>query len=203
MYQIDVAPKLKINVGGRYDDFRRDRFRIFTADPNTVTGVQQRNQTAYTYRAGLVFAPVGEHQFYASSSSSFTPVFDVPSDGSELKPRRGRGYEVGHRWQGFDRRLQTSVAVYHLRQNNLTFAQNLLSVIQAGKQTAKGVDIDVNADLGYRTRLLVNYGYTNPKFDEFFSADDDEDFSGNLPRFAQKHVFNIMWDRCSPIIPTR
>ena len=68
--QIDIGRKVKINVGGRFDDFDRDRYRMFTADPDTRTGIQTRHQTAYTYRAGIVFAPVADHQLYFSSNSS-------------------------------------------------------------------------------------------------------------------------------------
>jgi iron complex outermembrane recepter protein len=179
---------VKLNVGGRFDDFDRDRYRIFTAAPNTRTGIQSRNQTAYTYRAGIVLAPVTSQQVYFSTNSSFTPVIDIPADGSELKPRYGRGYELGYRVQGLNDRIQTSIAWYHIEQNNMTFTEGLTSVIQAGKQTSRGIDIDVNAELGARTRLIVNYGYTVPKFDEF--EVDGTDYSGLLPRFTQKHAAN-------------
>jgi len=186
--QIDLGRKVKVNVGGRFDDFDRDRYRIFTDDPATRVGIQARHQNAYTYRAGIVFAPVVNHQLYFSSNSSYSPVLDVPPDGSELKPRHGRGYETGYRWQAWDNRVQTSVAWYHIEQNNLTFTEGLTSVVQAGKQTSKGVDLDVNADLTHRMRLIVNYGYTLPKFNDFIS--DGFDYAGLLPRFAQKHAVN-------------
>ena len=185
--QIDMG-KVKINVGGRFDDFDRDRYRVFTDDPNTHVGLQARHQTAYTYRAGIVYAPVASHQVYLSSNSSYTPVIDIPADGSELKPRHGRGFETGYRWQGWDNRIQTSVAWYHTEQNNLVFTQGLTSVVQAGKQTSKGIDLDVNADLTHRTRLIVNYGYTIPEFNEFVV--DDFNYAGLRPRFAQKHAVN-------------
>ncbi len=189
--QIDVTSKLKINIAGRFDDYNRQRHRTFEIDPNTITGVQTRHQTAYTYRAGIVYAPISNHQLYFNSSTSFTPVIDIPPNGAELKPRTGRGYEAGYRWQGWNGRVQTNLAVYHIEQNNLTFADSLVSVIQAGSQISKGVDLDINADLGHNARLLVNYGYTMPKFKDFIDPDAGEDFSGNLPRFAQRHALNI------------
>ncbi len=117
-------------------------------------------------------------------------MIDIPSDGSELKPKHGRGVEAGYRWQGLNDRIQSSVAAYRIEQNNLTFAESLTSVVQAGKEISKGIDMDINADLGHRTRILVNYGYTTPKFAEFIDPDDEEDHSGNLPRFTQKHAAN-------------
>ncbi len=189
--QIEINKKLKINVGGRFDNYHRDRYRTFTADPDTLTGVQTRNQNVYTYRAGIVYAPVENHQVYFNASSSFTPVTEVPSNGAELKPRYGRGYEIGHRWQGWNGRIRTSLAAYHLEQNNLSFSVTPTSVIQAGEQTSKGIDLDINADLGHRTRMVLNYGYTMPRFVEFFDPDEEADFSGNLPRFIQRHALNV------------
>jgi iron complex outermembrane recepter protein len=68
------------------------------------------------------------------------------------------------------------------------FTEGLTSVVQAGKQTSKGVDVDVNADLSHRMRLIVNYGYTIPKINEFVS--DGVNYAGLLPRFAQKQAVN-------------
>ena len=116
-------------------------------------------------------------------------MIDIPSDGSELKPRYGRGYEVGYRWQGWNDRVQTSIAWYHIEQNNMTFTEGLTSVIQAGKQTSRRESISTSMRTwAHRTRLIVNYGYTVPKFDEFVS--DGVDYGGLLPRFAQKHAVN-------------
>jgi outer membrane receptor protein involved in Fe transport len=91
--QIDVAPKLKVNVGGRFDDYTR---RITGTGGLPFTPVA-RDQRAYTYRAGAVFAPRFDHQLYFSTSSSFTPVNTVPADGSQLDPSTARSYEMGHR----------------------------------------------------------------------------------------------------------
>ena len=146
--QIDLHPKLKVNVAGRFDDFNRERHRIFTDDPGTVVGIQTRNESAYTYRAGAVFVPVPEHQIYFNTSTSFTPVIDVPENGDELKPQHGRGFEVGYRTQALNGRVQADFAWYHITQNNLVFAETLTTVNQAGEQRSQGIDVDVNADLG-------------------------------------------------------
>jgi iron complex outermembrane receptor protein len=189
--QIDLGRKLKVNVGGRFDDFDRHSYRIFTADPHTQTRIQAVHQTAYTYRAGAVYEPISGHQVYANTSSSFTPVQDIPENGQALKPKYGRGYEAGYRWQGWNGRIQTSVAAYHIEQTNLSFTVPGNNVVQAGKQTSKGIDLDINADLSHGTRLLINYGYTIPKFNEFFDTDAGADFSGDLPRFTQKQALNV------------
>ncbi len=73
------------------------------------------DQTAYPYRAGLVYAPRNDQQIYVSTASSFTPVTTIPEDGSQLEPSTARNYEVGHRWQGWNGRVDTSLALYYIR----------------------------------------------------------------------------------------
>jgi len=192
--QIDLTSKLKITVGGRYENFDRERYRIFLlVDPNAQVPIEARHHNAFTYRAGIVFAPVSSHQLYFSSSSSFSVVNGEPLNvaAGGLEPQRGRNYEGGYRWQGWNDRVQTNLAFYYLEQKNPTFAAGLISTAQGGKQTSKGIDLDINADLGHRTRLILNYGYTVPELHEWIDPDSGNDLSGNLPRFAQKQALNV------------
>jgi iron complex outermembrane receptor protein len=179
--QIDVLPQLKINVGGRVDDYKRRVTRIGGL-PFTP---QARDQTAYSYRAGLVYAPRNDQQIYASTSSSFTPVTDIPEDGSQLEPSTARNYEVGHRWQGWNGRVDTSLALYYIVRNNITIRESAISVLQVGEQTSRGLDLDVNTDLGGGTHLLLNYGFTRPRFD------DADELTGLMPRWVPKHTANV------------
>lgn len=184
--QIDILPQLKINVGGRFDDYRRDRYRYYTSDPSNIFGVQERNQTAYTYRAGLVYSPGYDQQFYFGTSSSFTPVRTIPEDGSELDPRTARNYEIGHRWRGLGGRVNTNLALYYLIQNNIGLREGGPVILQVGEQRSRGVELDVNTDLGGRTHLWLNYGFTQPRFEDA----DDLGLTGLLPRYVPKHTAN-------------
>jgi iron complex outermembrane receptor protein len=179
--QIDVLPQLKINVGGRFDDYKRRISRIGGLPFTPVA----RDQSAYSYRAGLVYAPRNDHQLYFSTASSFTPVTTVPADGSQLDPSTARNYEVGHRWQGWNGRVDTSLAGYYTVRNNLNIRQSVTTLIQIGEQTSKGLDLDVNTDLGGQTHLILNYGFARPRFA------DAEDLTGRTPRFVPRHNTNV------------
>ncbi len=179
--QIDLAPQVKINLGYRLDDYRRavDRVGGLPFTP------QRREQTAHSYRAGLVYAPRFDQQVYVATASSFTPVNTVPADGSELEPSTARNYEVGHRWQGWNGRVDTTAAFYHVTRNNVTVQQSVIEFIQIGEQSSKGLEVDVNTDLGREAHLLFNYGLAVPTFE------DAGALSGNTPRFAPRHNVNL------------
>jgi hypothetical protein len=60
--QIDILPQVKVNVGGRFDDYKRNVTRVggFPFRPRS------RDQNAYSYRAGIVYAPRYEVQLTTS-----------------------------------------------------------------------------------------------------------------------------------------
>jgi iron complex outermembrane receptor protein len=179
--QIDVAPMVKVNLGYRLDDYSQkvDRVGAFPFTPRRV------NQTASSYRAGLVVAPRYDQQVYVATSSSFTPVNTVPADGTKLDPSTARIYEVGHRWLGLNGRIDTTAAFYYAVRNNVTVQESVISFIQVGEQRSKGFDFDLNTDLGDQTSLIFNYGFAAPKFAK------DEDLEGKTPRFAPRNNVNL------------
>ena len=183
--QIDLGPQVKVNLGWRVDRYHRNVTRVggFPFVP------QEKKQTAHSYRVGLVYAPRFDQQFYVASSSSFTPVNTIPLNGEQLEPSTARNVEVGHRWQGWNGRVDTNVAVYHAVRNNIRLQQTALVADQVGEQKSKGVDLDINTDLGGRTSLIFNYGFSAPRFNDPGNAVD-----GRVPRVVPRHNAN-MWIR--------
>src|SRR5262249_9597183 len=148
-------------------------------------------QTAYTYRAGLVYALNDTQQVYFSSSSSFQPVVSIPQDGRELKPETGRSFEAGHRWQGLNGRFIVNTAFYRIVRNDVLIPRANERFEQAGQQSSKGIDLDVSGNVGKGIRLIANYGYSLPRFDQFVDS-EGTDLTGNRPAYVQLHAAN-MW----------
>lgn len=190
---VELSKRLRLNVGGRFDDFGR----VARNDPwanNAATGrgnETRRNQQAYTYRAGLTYLLTENQQAYFSSSSSFQPVTNIPADGRELAPETGRSFEVGHRIQAFGGRFKVDTALYQLKRQNVVIALPNNNFEQAGQQSSRGLDMDINGQIGKGIRLIANYGYTLPRFDSFFAANRTINLSGFRPRFTQRHATNL------------
>lgn len=183
--QIELTPQLKINIGGRFDNYERRVHRIFVANPTTRTGIQARNQDAYTYRAGIVYSPQGGHQFYFNSATSFSPVTTVPANGAELQPQHGFTYEAGHRWKSVTGRTDTSVALYHIERDGQTVVTSQTTVQQVGLLKSKGLDADLNVYLGRGLQLRTNYGFARAVFE-----DPSSSLNGRTPRYVPKHTAN-------------
>jgi iron complex outermembrane recepter protein len=193
--QISVTEHLKINVGGRFDDYHRTSRRDPWADgvPTGTGKTSVYDQSAYTYRAGLVCELPPNQQVYFSSSSSFSPVNIIPSSGPPLNPTTGRSYELGHRWQSSNGRFTTNLALYRIILQNVVIPLGMNRYDQAGQQSSKGVDFDLRGELGYGIRLLANYGYSFGRYDNF--SDGFQDLSGNRPEYTPSHTANAWLTR--------
>jgi TonB-dependent siderophore receptor len=178
--QIDVLPQLKLNAGLRFDEYDRSVDRIGGL-PFTP---QRRSQNATSYRAGVVYSPTYDQQIYFGTSSAFTPNRTVPENLVELDASTARNYEVGHRWQGLNGRIDTNAAFYYVIYDNLLVEESPTTVLQVGEQRARGVDVDVNADLGRQIHLIFNYGFSAPRFH------DADALTGLAPRYVPRHTAN-------------
>jgi outer membrane receptor protein involved in Fe transport len=199
--QISLTERLSLNVGGRLDHYVRhahtdawDGIALSSRGPEQV-----RDETAYTYRAGLVYALTSSQQLYASSSSAFQPVTQVPLDGHELLPESGRSYEIGHRWQALQGRLVFSTALYRIVRKNIVIALPNQQFEQAGQQSSRGIDFDATGNVGWGVTAVANYGYALPRFDQYFTANGTVNLTGFRPRFTYRHAANLwltkLWKR--------
>src|SRR5262249_24610540 len=125
------------------------------------------------------------------SCSSFQPVISIPQDGRELKPETGRSLEAGHRWQALNGRFVLNTAFYRIVRNDVLIPRPNERFEQAGQQSSKGVDLDITGNVGKGIRLIANYGYSLPRFDQFIDS-EGTDLSGNRPAYVQLHAAN-MW----------
>ena len=81
--------------------------------------------------------------------------------------------------------MDTSPALYYIIRNNITVLESVTTFLQVGEQTSRGLDLDVNTDLGGRTHLIFDYGFARPRFD------DADELTGLMPRLVPKHTANV------------
>lgn len=165
--QIDVTRRLKINVAGRYDDYKRaarnDAWNNdqFVSQPFDTL----RHQTNYNYRAGVVYQFSDSHAAYFSTATSFAPVNTIPLDGSELLPIKGRSYEIGHKFVGFNRGLIINTALRKIQRENDVITITTGVFTQAGKAESKVAEFDLEGNLSHGFRATANYGFADARYD--------------------------------------
>lgn len=126
----------------------------------------------FTPYLGLVYDLSERWSAYASFAEPYKPqasMFKGPPPGTPLGPVSGRTYEVGVKGSLLDGRLNTSLALYHIKRNGQAMRDtsypptpgNLgtdCCYFDSGRVVSQGVDVEINGEIvdGWR----VQAGYT-------------------------------------------
>jgi iron complex outermembrane receptor protein len=167
----------------------------------------KRTDTAFTPRASISFKPNGDQHFYASFSQGFKGGGFDPRGQSKLAPdldgvggvtadevydymafdpEKVTSYELGWKASLFDKRIYTSVALFHANYKDMQIPGSVGCVVgglatfcgatsNAGKSRIQGVEFEGNARVvgnpgGPRVNFGWSLGYLDAKFKEFIDA---------------------------------
>ena len=142
--QISAGP-LKINVGFRYDDTKTK-----TTDAANITTTQ--TDDAFSFSAGILYAFDFGLSPYMSFAESFEPVIGTDGITSQpLKPREGRQWEGGLKYQPPGINTYITLAYFDIEESNLANPSSLVTQPdsqQEGIGKVKGVEVEALTNLG-------------------------------------------------------
>lgn len=146
-------------LGGRYDHFNEltGKGRPF----NTNSHV---NDSKFVPRAGVVYLLDPDWSLYSSYTESFRPNTSIANAIGDLPPEEGKSWELGTKWQG--KGLTSTLALFDIDKNNVltsetdtTTGDTLYRV--AGRVRSRGLEAEVNGDLGENWSGYGSYAYTD------------------------------------------
>jgi len=177
--RLSLADPLKLIVGARYTDYTLD-----ATESGVVTRFSHKVTTPY---AGLVYELNDTWSTYASYTEIFQPQTNRTVTGSYLDPVDGKSYEAGVKAAWFDNRLNASLSVFRIEQDNV--AQPTTDMVPGTSETAyvaargtvsRGFELELNGELA-------------PGWNATFGASryvakdaNDADINTNLPQTAIK-----------------
>lgn len=139
--------------GIRYDSYRIERY-------SELPVVELHNDAdLVNWFGGIVYKPVAEGTIYASAGSSSNPSGEqVDSNGdayggltansASLDPERNRSYEVGAKWNLFDRHLNVAGALFRTIKSNARVAgPGVATLFLDGKLMVQGVEGSVGGNI--------------------------------------------------------
>ena len=174
--RLSLADPLKLIIGARYTDWKSEG-----------EGADRAHKVTTPY-AGLVFDINDTYSTYASYTEIFQPQTLKDRNGSYLDPVDGKSYEVGVKGAWFDNRLNASLAVFRIEQDNVGQATgepvqgspNEFAYRAARGTVSRGFEFEVNGELA-------------PGWNATFGASryvakdiNDADINTNLPQTALK-----------------
>ena len=148
-----------------HDDYNYDDLNPIFQD-NSASYKQHGVVTPY---AGAVYDLDDTYSVYASYTSIYQPQTNKDSNGSTLDPVEGDSYEAGLKAAYFDGRLNASLAVFRIEQDNVaeSVGTNPFTnegIYKAGEgATTKGIELEIAGELMEGWNLSAGYTYARTR----------------------------------------
>lgn len=183
--QIKFADQWVLTLGGRHDWANSDT-------KNRLTGVKAvKEDSAFTWRAGLTYLSDIGLAPYVSYSESFNPTSGTDISGAPFEPTKGRQYEAGIKYQPKGIKSFITVSLFHLTQRNALTPNptNILFNIQTGEVRSRGVEVEGVANLALGLDIIASYTYADVEVTRSNSTD-----RGKRPLFSPEHMASVWMD---------
>lgn len=187
---LKLHEKLLFNASARVEHYNID-FASLTTGPTPLR--VSTDDTLFTWKTGLVFKPRPEGSLYVAYGNSFTPpgsnfsfstTAGNPNDPA-LDPQEAVNYEAGIKWDFFDKRLSTSLAVF--RSINGNVATNIGStaspiIVYDQEQIAEGIEFGISGKITSEWLVFGGIGFIDTEISSPSTATTD----GSTLRFTPR-----------------
>ncbi|KMS57513.1 TonB-dependent siderophore receptor [Sphingobium cupriresistens] len=179
--RLNLADQFKLIGGGRLATWRQKGLSYgVTSDYG--------DKNVFIPYVGALFDVTPSHRLYASYTRIFQPQSALDANLRQLDPLEGNAYEIGLKSAFFDEKLQTSIALFRIEQDNLAQVDLTAPPITppGGLPQQPSIAIDGTRSEGFEFELNgsplenwnLNFGYS-----QFKAKDSDGDaVSVNQPR---------------------
>lgn len=200
---LTLSSQWQVSLGLRHDTFETEYF--YDLDGSDPTAKLDAKEKELSWNAGVVYKPATNGSIYFSSGTSFSPsaadltASSLGNDAS-LDPEQTMSYELGSKWEFYDKRLFTSAAVFRTEKNHArtdaadgVFADDddRFDTLN-GRQRVDGLELGAAGTVN--EQLSVNVAYTYQHSEVMAAEADDAAQKGHeLPR-TPAHSFSL-WGR--------
>ena len=175
----------QIGLGGGVElllGLRHDRTESRFGDP----AVEPNKQNFTSPRVGLVWQFNPTQSVYAQFQDGVAANNGRNLAGESLDSEQGRLYEVGTKFEGADKRLSATVALYQLTKKNISNyvpdESGFFDTLAVGEARSRGLEVDVQGEITRQLAVIASYAYTTTEVTR------DETYLGkrlpNVPRHA-------------------
>ena len=155
--------------------------------------IERDEHWATTGQAGIVYELTDELLPYVHWNNSFEPVHAFGKDKKLLKPKTGRQFEVGLRYEPKNKPVKASIALFDLREQNVPVAnqtdpepENWYSE-SIGEVRSRGFDVKLKKEFENDLSVRALYTYNDTKIIKSFRVNQE----GKSFIYAPKHMLNI------------
>jgi outer-membrane receptor for ferric coprogen and ferric-rhodotorulic acid len=174
--QLSLLDPLKLIIGGRVTDYEKDL---------GATTSKIKYEHEFIPYAGLIYDINQNYSAYASYTSIFQPQDQRDFNNNYLDPVKGNSTEIGLKSSWFDNRLNGSLALFDIKQDNLAQAvgqiQRPNGTLETYYKAAKGAE-SKGFELEVSGQVTPNWNVT-AGYSQYKATDvNDADINTQLPR---------------------
>jgi catecholate siderophore receptor len=189
LYAVDtlsITPQWDIIGGLRWD------YVESVYDQSVAPAVHfTREDSFVSWRTGLVYKPASNGSIYFSTGTSFNPSIEQLSLSAatvNTPPEETISYEVGTKWDLFDKRMGATFALFRNEKTNARTPDpnNPLLNVVSGKQRIDGLEIGLNGHVTKEWQVFAGYAFM---LSEIVESNNPLE-KGNKVANTPKHTFN-------------
>ena len=155
--EIAFTDWLKIMGGLRYDRFDTQFENKFLRQEFSQINSE------FSPRAALIITPTPTQTYYFSYGTSFNPSAEglaLAINTTSAEPEKNESYEVGAKWDLFERRLSLATAAFQIDKTNARTTDPQLGVmINDGKQRVRGFEVSAAGTILPGWHIFTGYTY--------------------------------------------
>ncbi len=181
-YQIGIAEKLELRVGGRYDDYDQ---RLTNRANNAVA---RTGESRFSPQVGAVYRATPELSLYATYGENFRPLSGADFAGNPFDPNLSESLEGGIKYTAANGRLTATASVFSIQQGNILVGDpvNAGFTLAGGEAQSRGFEFDLEGEIAEGLDLWVSYAYVDAEVEG-----DVRDPDFGLPIEAGDRLLNI------------
>lgn len=192
-----ILDPLLLTTGGRLSDYKYKSRNTYTS-PWITSNAKANNE--FTPYLGLTYDISKQLSIYSSYTEIFVPQSAQDYTGSSLKPRTGEQYELGVKGTFLDERLNASLAVYQMNDENRAVndtdpthicpqTANQFCSRAAGKIQTRGIEAEISGTPWPGLNISGSYTFTRSKY---LSDSDPNNIGKTQTSYLNpKHLFKI------------
>ncbi|MBF7687874.1 TonB-dependent siderophore receptor [Acinetobacter rathckeae] len=193
--RVNLLQDFHLTLAGRYAQSITNGSTYYALTGGKTDGEYAKNREVKKNKfipyIGLTYDLTDNTSLYASHTEIFKPQSARNSSGQILDPVVGKNDEIGVKSELFGGRLNTSLALFQIEQENraITDPNNTSFSIAEGKVRSRGVDVEVSGKVTNDLAVFAGYTYNKSKY---LKTESSSYAAGtNFSKHTPEHMFKL------------
>lgn len=191
----NVTEDWHLLLGARYAQYKSESTTDYPIYEGKIDGdhiVGEQTDSRLIPYLGLTWDVTDTSSLYVSYTSIFSPQSGKDVSGNNLKPIIGANYELGLKSEFFNNRLNTSVAVFWLEQQNRGLSLGRIDGVwrydATGEVLSKGFEAEISGEVLSGWNVFAGYTWNMNEYrvTESATAKEGEQFRAFVPKHLLK-----------------